>query len=287
MITVQNLENCDCLCPQSLAEVLELLAQKDKSTVLMAGGTDLMPQWKSGNLSCPKRVISLLSVADLKGITETGDSIEIGAAVTHAELMNAPLIKKHLPLLAEAAATVGAVQIQMRGTIGGSVANASPAGDLAPSILVYDGIVNLVSKDGKRDVVFADFFKGYKKIDLVAGELIKSFTLSKAQPHEKAVFRKLGLRKAQAISKVMCALRYMKDGNHISSCALAFGSVGPIPLRLTRFEKWIKSKDLSFLSASEIEEKVSEEIAPIDDIRSTGEYRNWVSGRIVSDLFLK
>lgn len=287
MITVQNLENCDCLCPQSLAEVLELLGQKDKSTVLIAGGTDLMPQWKSGHLAYPGRVISLLALGDLKEITEKDDLIEIGAAVTHSELMSSPLIKKHLPLLAQAAGTVGAVQIQMRGTIGGSIANASPAGDLGPSILVYDGLVNLVSKDGKREVAFSDFFKGYKEIDLKDSELIKSFTLSKAKAGEVAVFRKLGLRKAQAISKVMCAIRYLKDGDHVSSFAIGFGSVGPIPLRLAKFEEWINGRDLSTLSAAEIEEKIAEEISPIDDIRSTGEYRSWVSGRIVSDILLR
>lgn len=283
---MQNLENCDCLCPQSLNEVTDLLAEKDVNSILIAGGTDLMAQWKAGHLAYPERVISLLGVADLKAISETEKSVEIGAAVTHSELMSSTVIQKHLSLLSQAAGTVGAVQIQMRGTIGGSVANASPAGDLVPSMLVYDGVVNLISKSGERQVALTDFFKGYKEIDLQAGELIKSFTLSKSKTGEKAVFRKLGLRKAQAISKVMCAIRFLKDGSKLSFCALAFGSVGPIPLRLVKFEEWIKGKDLSLVSEKEIWEKISDEISPIDDIRSTGEYRNWVSGRIISDILL-
>ena len=280
---MDSLLNCDCLYPETLAQLTDCVTANSQAQ-LIAGGTDLYPQWKSGSRKVPSMMISLLNVPELRVIKEVENTIEIGAAVTHYELTQSGLISASLPLISEAAATVGAKQIQMRGTIGGSVANASPAGDLAPPLMAYDGLVILVSSSGERRLPVKDFFTGYKELDLKSGEFIRSFIINKPLQKEESVFRKLGMRKAQAISKVMCALRYRKRGSVIDFCSLAFGSVGPVPLRLTDFEKWISGKDLSTLKKEEIEDMVSREISPIDDIRSTGEYRQWVSGRIVSHI---
>ena len=183
--------------------------------------------------------------------------------------------------LAEAAATVGGAQIQALGTIAGSVANASPAGDLAPSLLITDGSVTVASSQGERTITLSKFFLGYKKIDLQPNELIVRFTLPKMPAGARESFRKLGPRAAQAISKVMGSYRGHIENGVVKSFAVALGSVAPTSIRLPTVEAWLVGKKIDASVLAELEKRVSESINPIADIRSTAEYRKWVSGRIV------
>ncbi|MFH0879147.1 MAG: xanthine dehydrogenase family protein subunit M [Lentisphaerota bacterium] len=278
---MKTMEDIEILFPASLAEALAMWAVAGSGCRLLAGGTDLMVQWASGVLPVPECAISLMALDELKTIRDAGHALEIGALVTHAQLRASPLVQQHLPSLAAAAATVGGVQIQNRGTLGGNVANASPAGDLAPSLLITGGTVVAASQPGERLIPLTAFFQGYRKIDLRSGELLARFILPKKSGQARECFKKIGPRAMQAISKVMGACRAeIKDGT-IQSMAIALGSVAATPVRLTGLEQWLVGRPLDAPVIDEAEKRTSASVKPIDDIRSTAEYRKWVSGRII------
>ena len=278
---MKKLETIECLYPQSLHEALQELAAHKSKAKLIAGGTDLVVQWQTGGLPLPERAICVSALPELTKIEESNDDIVIGASVTHSSIKHSPAVKQYLPALRMAAATVGATQIQCLGTIGGNVANASPAGDLAPALLVTSGSVTVASAHGERVVPLNSFFKGYRKLDLKEDEIIVSFHLPKKQKECTESFRKLGPRKAQAISKVMAAYRGTVQDRKIKHFAVALGSVAPTAVRLPKLEEWLKGQKLTKALLDEAEKRASEEVSPIDDIRSTANYRKWVSGRLV------
>lgn len=266
--------------PQNLAEALKWQARASTRGKLLAGGTDLMVQWASG-APVPARAISIWNLPELTGIRDLPDCLEIGAGVTHARLASDPLVRRHLPALAAAAATIGAVQIQVRGTLGGNVANASPAGDTAPALLITGGTVLLASAAGTREVPLTSFWTGYRQIASRPEEIIVAFRLPKKG---KAVerFRKIGTRRAQAISKVMAASRIRVENDRILSAAIALGSIAPTPIRLGVVESLLVGKALSSDLIAEAE-TLAMTVQPITDIRSTAEYRRWATGRLVRD----
>lgn len=278
---MQHLENTALLIPANLAEALRLMAGEQTRGVPLAGGTDLMVQWEAAVRPPPPRAISVKHLPELKGITERAEWLEIGAAVTHAELRRSALVRTHAVSLSEAAATVGGAQIQALGTLGGSIANASPAGDLAPSLLVADASVVVASARGERTMALEKFFLGYRKIDLQPDELIVRFLVPRMKPGEREGWRKLGPRAAQAISKVMGSYRGRAEGGVVKSLAVALGSVAPTAVRLRGLEQWIVGRPLDEATLAEAEQRAAGEVKPIADIRSTAEYRQWVSGRLV------
>lgn len=278
---MKTTEHIDIRFPKTLAEALKLQASETTRGKLLSGGTDLMVQWASG-VPAPERATSLWNLPELCAIEIFDDTIEIGAGVTHAFLGDAKPIHRHLPALIAAAATVGAAQIQARGTLGGNAANASPAGDTAPALLVTGGSVLLASLSGVREVPLAKFWTDYRKIDARPDEIILAFRLPK---RGKAVerFRKIGARQAQAISKVMAASRILVQGGRIQSAAIALGSIAPTPVRLTEVEAFLAGKKLTPKLINEAEALAQATVKPIADIRSSAEYRRWASGRLVRD----
>lgn len=281
---MRTVEDIEIRFPGSLAEALAWQADGQTRGRLLAGGTDLMVQWESGVVPVPERAISLWGLKELAGIRETPRGIEIGALTTHTELRSSPIVREKLPALAAAAATVGGSQIQNRGTIAGNVANASPAGDLAPALLITDGSVAVASAAGRREIPLAKLFLAYRKLDLRPDELIVSFTLPALPAGARESFHKLGTRAAQAISKVMGACRVQVKDGQVVSLAVALGSVAPTPVRLPALEKWIAGRRLDTALLNEVERRASAEVHPIDDIRSTATYRKWVSGRLTRAL---
>lgn len=278
---MSKLEETELLMPATLAEALRLMADEKTSGVPLAGGTDLMVQWEAGARPAPARAISIKGLRELGGITDRGDLLDVGAGVTHAELRQSLLIQTFVPSLAAAAATVGGAQIQALGTLGGSVGNASPAGDLAPSLLVADASVIVASLHGERQIPIAGFLLGYRKIDLKPDELIVRFLVPKMRPGMREDWRKLGPRAAQAISKVMGSYRGRLAEGRVASFAVALGSVAPTAVRLPGVEQWLHGRLLNADTLAEAEARASAEVTPIADIRSTAEYRKWVSGRLV------
>jgi CO/xanthine dehydrogenase FAD-binding subunit len=276
-----SFDDIPCWFPSSLREALEIQADERRRATPLAGGTDLYVQWEAGARPRPVRALHLAGLPELTTITETAGAVVIGAVATHMQIRSSPLVRRHLPSLAAAAATVGGFQIQNRGTLGGSVANASPAGDLAPSLLITGGTVVVARAAGEREIPLRDFFTGYRAIDLKPDELIVRFALPKLGPGEREGFRKLGPRAAQAISKVMGAWRGRVEQGWVASFAVALGSVAPIAVRLGGLEEWIRGRPLTPDVVAEAERRAAAEVKPIDDIRSTAAYRQWVSGRIV------
>ena len=280
-MTATVMEKIDLAFPQNLAEALALMADENTRGLPLAGGTDMMVQWESGVRPPPERAIDLKSLPELTALTEDNGKVIIGAAVTHAMLRRSPIVQRCIPALAEAAATVGGGQIQAMGTLAGSVANASPAGDLAPTLLASDAEVVVASVRGERTLLLEQFILGYRKIDLAPDELIVRFIVPAKFDREKEKFRKLGPRAAQAISKIMGSYRgEVRDGK-ITRFAVALGSVGPTALRLREVEKALIGRPLDHGTLEEAERLGAAAVKPISDIRSTADYRKWVSGRLV------
>ena len=267
--------------PKTLKEALRLQANEQTRGKLLAGGTDLMVQWAAG-VPIPERATSLWNLPELCTIEVFPDFIEIGSGVTHAFLRDCTQIHRHLPALITAATSVGANQIQTRGTLGGNAANASPAGDTAPALLVTGGSVLLASLEGTREVPLNLFWTGYRKIEARPDEIILAFRLPKRGKAAER-FRKIGTRQAQAISKVMAASRIRVTHGYVESAAIALGSIAPTPVRLMAVEEFLAGKKLTPALVDEAEKIAQTTVQPIADIRSSAEYRRWASGRLVRD----
>ncbi len=275
--------------PDSLDEALALLAappQEEELTVL-AGGTDLMVLLNARS-SVPQRVLDIWKLDALRGIRMLDDGrLEVGALSTYCELIASSLVQGHSPALVEASKTVGAVQIQARGTLGGNVANASPAGDTLPVLLAQGAEVVLVSRGGgERSVDFASFYKGYRQPDIREGELIQYFRIDPLPVGGISSFRKVGTRLAQAISKVMIAGVGVLDGQgRVAELRLAVGSVAPTPVRLPGAELAALGK-LPREAAAAVAAATPADIAPIDDVRSNAAYRREVTARLAARFVL-
>ena len=276
------------LRPQTLAEALQARADAPDHA-LVAGGTDLMV----GALERPEPpgLIDLFGLAELKGIREAEGKIWIGSGTTYAELLASELILEALPALHACARQVGALQIQQRGTIGGNVATSSPVGDTLPVLLAYDARVQLSSVRGARWVPYHGFCTGYRKIDLAPDELITAFEFPRPGPDHVAFWRKVGTRKAQAISKVMVAAACVLEGGTIRAPRLAMGAVAERPLRLESVEALMADKAPSEDLAQEVAAAVRGAITPISDLRSSADYRLLaaanLAARFVRDLIAK
>ncbi|HEX8939040.1 MAG TPA: FAD binding domain-containing protein [Candidatus Limnocylindrales bacterium] len=270
----------------SLDEALALVADGWRP---LAGGTDLLVAL-AADATVPEPLVDLSRLAELRGIGlerdgAGGDILVIGALTTYAELRGSPLVAERLPALAEMAAAVGAVQVQARGTIGGNVATASPAGDSLPVLLATDAELVLVGPSGQRVVPAASFFTAYRCTALAPDELLLRLRVP-LPPGRHVRFRKVGTRRAQAISKVVLALAWREEAGRWRDVRVALGSVAPTPLRAPRTEALLDGRGPSPEVADLAAATVVDEITPIDDVRSTAAYRRLVSGRILRRLIL-
>ncbi|HMO03871.1 MAG TPA: FAD binding domain-containing protein [Kiritimatiellia bacterium] len=275
------MEQLDVAFPASLPEALALMANEATRGLPLAGGTDLMVQWESGARPVPVRAIDVKNLCELHVLRGENGMVVIGAGITHAALRRSELIRTAIPALAEAAATVGGGQIQAMGTIAGSIANASPAGDLAPTLLASEARVVVASVRGERELPLASFILGYRRIDLAPDELIVRFLVPARREGERELFRKLGPRAAQAISKIMGSYRGSVRDGVVASFAVALGSVAPTAIRLPEVERAVIGQPLNEATIARAEQVAAASVKPISDIRSTAEYRQWVSGRLV------
>jgi len=269
------------LSPRTPAEAVRALAADPKALAL-AGGTDLMVAWNMGLLN-GRAVVDLSRLTPWKAIRAAKGGLTIGSLAVHADILRHPVVRARFPLLADACATVGAAQIQNRGTLGGNVANASPAGDTFPPLAVYEAVVHCLGPGGRRALALSEFFAGVKKTHLEPGELVESIELPfPPKPPTRAEFRKVGTRAAQAISKTMFAglLWLAKDGT-VADVRLAFGSLAPTVRRLSAAEAFLKGRRLDAAAAAEAAKLLESDVSPIDDIRSTRAYRLEASRRIL------
>ena len=264
---------------RDLSTALELFAA-DVVARPIAGWTDLMVLFNAGKLE-HRRLISIRSIPELRRIDVASDYVAIGAAITYSQVRAHSVLQSEYPLLCQAASWTGGIANQNRGTLGGNIANASPAADSAPVLLVYDAGLELISKAGIRRVPYRDFHLGYKRMRLERGELIARVLRPRFHGVRQQQGRKVGTRKAQAIAKVSFAA--LKDE---SGYRIALGSVAPIPLRLFKTEGLLNSGTLTRGLIIEASESLLKEISPISDIRSTRDYRARVSKNLL-EAFLR
>jgi CO/xanthine dehydrogenase FAD-binding subunit len=263
--------------PVSLADALDLLAAEPGLRPL-AGGTDLMVLHEAGLLG-PARLLDLSPLPELDGIRVDGQELVIGAATSYAAIHESALVRTHAPLLARAAMETGARAIQERGSLGGNLANASPAADSAPALLAHGAVLELGCRAGTRRLPLDEFFLDYRRTALRAGELIATIRLPLATP-TLCYFRKVGARRAQAITKVSLAAcgRWTAQG---LDCRLALASVAPVPLRARRTEAFLADAAGRSGWMREAVDLLRSEVRPIDDIRSTAAYRCTVAGNLL------
>jgi xanthine dehydrogenase small subunit len=272
--------------PASLAEAYALLAEADGGAWRpLAGGTDLMVTMTGEIGEPPARVLDIWRLDELRGIRVEDDAVVIGALTTYTELRRSPDVARLLPVLAEAAATIGAAQIQNRGTIGGNIVNASPAGDTLPVLLALDAEMVLGSARGERTVAATDFWPAYRETARREDELVVRIRIPLATGREVR-FRKVGTRRAQAISKVVMALAWRSPDGDASwhDVRLALGSVAATPIRATATESTLEGRQPTRESAEAARVALEAELHPIDDVRSTADYRRAVAGRVLHRL---
>ena len=268
--------------PGTLAEAFAVLAGStaDAQVTPIAGGTDVMVRITGEIGEPPARMVDLSRLEELRGIAVDGASIVLGARTTYTEIRRSDVCREHLPTLVEAAATIGAAQIQNRGTLGGNIANASPAGDTLPVLLSLDAEIELAGPRGARTVPASAFWVAYRRTALAPDELIVRVRIPIAGGRE-ARFRKIGTRRAQAISKVVLAVAWRDGatGRAWSDVRVALGSVADRPIRATAAEAVLEGADPTPEAADAAAEALAGEIHPIDDVRSTAEYRRVVAAR--------
>jgi CO/xanthine dehydrogenase FAD-binding subunit len=270
------------VAPSSLPEVLALLRMSPPLRPF-AGGTDLMVLFEAGKLP-EGGYVGLWNLQELRGISDSGETIAIGALTTYTEVARHPLLQAHWPLLCRAAGETGGVATQNRGTIGGNIANASPAADTPPALIAYDAELEIVSSRGTRRVPYDRFHTGYKQMDLGADELIARIHLPRRAMNRHQYYRKVGTRRAQAISKVcMAVVCDISADGLIDDIRIALGSVAPTVVRARAAEAALRGHGLTDATLDAAEAALDREIAPIDDIRSNARYRMRVARALLRE----
>jgi CO/xanthine dehydrogenase FAD-binding subunit len=273
----------DLRVPHTLDEALDMLGSEPGRWRPFAGGTDLMVQLEAGRLD-HREYVSLWHLSELRFVEVTTDRIVLGATTTYADVQRHPVIAGEFPLLCRAAAETGGVANQNRGTLGGNIANASPAADTPPALLAYDAELELISRRGRRRVGYDRFHTGYKQMDLAPDELILAIRLPRDQRRTHHFYRKVGTRRAQAISKVSLAgVAILVDGTLVD-VRLALGSVAPTVVRAREAEQAIRGRRIDDEAIAAARAALARDIAPIDDIRSTARYRAAVAGNLLVEF---
>lgn len=280
--------------PLRLEQALHFLHSYGDETTVLAGGTDILVRYYD-RLYELNRVLNICELDELKYIKVFEERIEIGSLVTHAQLEESAIILQHAPFLAEAASQVGSPQIRNRGTIGGNVANSSPAGDTLPPLLALEAEVRLLSLDrGERVVPLSEFLTGPGRNVAKKDELITGFSFPIFPESYQGTFFKLGYRKALAIATINGAVLMSVDGEEIADCRIVLGAVAPTALRAKLAEDMLKGKELAQVSEEVIDnvtDQILQEISPISDLRAGYQYRldtaKELAGRAIRTILRK
>jgi CO/xanthine dehydrogenase FAD-binding subunit len=276
----------DLVAPGSLDAVLSLLAESPGEFLPIAGGTESMVAFGAGRLQA-KKLVSLWGLKELRFISATDETFTIGAGSTFTDIRGHPIIASDFPMLAQAASWTGSIANQNRGTLGGNIVNGSPAADSPPALLAYGAELELISLRGSRRVAYDGFHLSYKKTALALDELVYAIHLPRGFDGYVQYSRKVGTRNAQAISKVaIAALALMKDGV-IEDVRIGAASLREIPMRCKGVERTLLRKQVSKETIEAARARLSDEILPIDDIRSTARYRAAIAGNLLQEFLNK
>ena len=265
--------SCQVRSPRTLFEALELLAGEPNIWQPMAGATDLMVAFAAGRL-CNPRFLNIWPLNELRGIRVEREAITLGALTTYSDVLRHSELCSALPLLVAAAAETGGIATQNRGTLGGNIMNASPAADTPPALLVYDAEIELTSIHGSRGVPYCKFHTGYRQTMIASGELLTRIRVPRLNSGSRSQFRKVGPRKAQAISKVCFAAICDPERKEFR---IAYGSMAPTSVRCFATETVIRHNGDPMQS-------LATELAPISDARSTAAYRLRVAQNLLADF---
>lgn len=264
------------ITPGSLEEALELLGEWRP----FAGGTDLMVLLNAGKLEA-RNFLNLWPLEELRGVEVADHSVRLGALTTYTQVQEHPVLQREFPNLVAAASQSGGPAIQNRGTLGGNIANASPAADSPPALLAYEAVLELVSRRGARRVPYREFHRGYKEMDLDPDELVAAIHLPRI-PGRTHYYRKVGTRRMQAIAKVGLAACAVRTGDRVTRVRLGLSAVAPTVCSCPRTAAFLEGRPPGE-GVAEARELLREEIAPIDDLRSTREYRARVAANLLED----
>ena len=277
--------NYQLTTPASLADALALLEREPGVWKPFAGGTDLMVLLEAGKLP-HRNYLNIWPLRELRGIEIDNNYVTLGALTTYTDVQANVVMQREFPMLCQAASETGGLAIQNRGTLGGNIVNASPAADSPPALLAYDAEIELVSRDGSRWISYDGFHTGYKQMNMRADELLARIRLPRNTSLLTHYYRKVGTRKAQAISKVCFAGVLRRDGARVAETRIALGSVAPIVLRAKQTEDAMRGKELNDETVRLARETLLREIAPIDDVRSTANYRLRVAANLLVDFLV-
>jgi CO/xanthine dehydrogenase FAD-binding subunit len=271
----------DYLRPRDLDEALAARAAHPGWMVL-AGGTDLMVN--ANHAAVPAGILDLWRLAEVCFVRIADDAFAIGAGTTWHEVERHPAIRQRMLPLAAAAREIGALQIQARATLGGNVGTSSPVGDSLPVLLALDAELEVASVRGRRRVPYREWCTGYRTTRLAADELIVAAHVPVPGPHTRTTWRKVGTRRAQSISKVMGAAAITLDGDVVVDARVALGAIAERPIRIAAVEDAVRGLRRA-AAADAARAAVRTAIRPIDDVRSTADYRREVAENLVSRFF--
>jgi len=264
--------------PSTLAEATHYLYDYPECNII-AGGTDLLVKYKERVTELPA-LMGLDWIEELREISHTTSTVRLGAMVTHSRIVNHPWLQENMPALCIAAASIGSRQIRNRGTVGGNLANASPAADLVPPLVVAKGVVEIAGKDGRRRMRLEDFFQGPGKTRLQLGEMIVAVEWPRPGPFQGSSFHKIGKRKAMSISTASAAAAINFDATgRITDIRLCLGSVGPVPILARRTAEVVCKGGLNSLAAAVA--MLENEIQPISDMRGSAGYRRQAARKML------
>ena len=269
--------------PPDLKAALAILQNEPDVWRPIAGGTDLMVLFEAGKLPF-RKLLNIWNLAELKGIEVHPESITMGALTTYTQIRHHELLAKEFPLLGLAASWTGGIATQNRGTLGGNIANASPAADSPPALLVYDAQIELISASGVCWVPYAKFHTGYKRMALRSDELLSRIRLPRVTEGHRHYARKVGTRKAQAISKICMAGLARMAGRTVTDIRIALGSVAPTVIRCHEAEAAVRGQEITPQTIASAQDAIARETAPIDDIRSTARYRRQVTMNLLGEF---
>jgi len=274
------------VAPGNLAAALELLSASPGKWTPIAGGTELMVAHAAGRLDACN-LISLWGIPNLRFIRAAPGSLTIGAGTTFRDLRAHADVASQLPLLSKAASWIGSIANQSRATVGGNLVNGSPAADSSPALLVYDAEIELVSIRGSRRIPYADFHTGYKRNIMAPDELLYAVHLPLRFTHHRQYLRKVGTRRAMAISKTALAATATLAGGVITEIRLAAASLAAFPVRLYQTESALLGQPINSLTIQSARDVLLAEARPIDNIRSTAEYRKCVAANLLEEFLLQ
>ncbi|MGD0293396.1 MAG: FAD binding domain-containing protein [Terracidiphilus sp.] len=278
-----NVAQYELVAPGSLDAVLALLAAEPGAWTPMAGGTELMVALGAGRLE-QRKLVSLWGINELRQITANDDWLTIGAAATFSDIRENAVVAKEFPLLARAASWTGAIANQNRGTLGGNIVNASPAADSPPVLLDYEAEIELVSAQGERRMPYSEFHLGYKRTVLKPQELVKAVHLPRGRRLPVEYLRKVGTRNALAISKVALACVGAMQSGKVHVVRIAAASLRETPARLSATEAALLGHALTSERIQFARQALLQEVKPIDDIRSTANYRAHVAANLLEEF---